>query len=116
MEKTSNDSLRKISRCMRRPSSSQRCPPLESLKYLLRRAVQDKKMSMTHLDATLAYFYAEASRDISVKLPSEDQHGGDEEKCGKLRKARYGTRDVAQNWQRKCSDTVRALGFRISRG
>lgn len=64
-----------------------------------------------HVDMARAYFYVEASREIYVKLPVEDMQPGDEDRCGRLRKATYGTRDAAQNWQRKCSGTVRELGF-----
>lgn len=88
-------------------------PPIVSLKYLLCRAAQDPTLNVMHVDVTRAYFYADASREISVKLPAEDQQDGDEQMCGRLKKAMYGTRDVAQNWQRKCAETMKEIGFAI---
>lgn len=41
----------------------------------------------------------------------EDQQHGEEHMCGQLRTAMYGTRDVAQIWQRECSETAREIGF-----
>lgn len=60
-------------------------PPIESLKYLLRRAAQDSSEAVMHADATRAYFYADASRDIYVWFPAEDQQGGEEQTCRRLR-------------------------------
>lgn len=90
-------------------------PPIESLKYLMRRAAQNRELSIMHIVVTRAYFYAEASRNIYVKLPHEDRLEGEENMCGKLRKAMYGTRDAAQNWERKCAEAVKAVGFEIGK-
>lgn len=76
--------------------------PVESLKDMLRRAVQKRDKYIMHVVATRAYFYANISRDIYVKLPTQDMQPGDEEKCGKLLKAMYGTRarDSSRVWLR----------------
>lgn len=85
--------------------------PIESLKYLLRTEAQGRALSIVHGDMARGYFYANAGRNIYVRLPAEDPHERDAYMCGELRKAMYGTRVVAQNWQRKFSGTVRELGF-----
>lgn len=70
-------------------------PPIEPLKYLMRRAAQDRGKSIMHVGVTRAYYYAEASRNIYVKLPIEDHEDGEDQLCGTLRKPMYGTRDAA---------------------
>lgn len=82
-------------------------PPIDSLKYLIRRAVEKPDHYIIHANVTRAYFYAQASRDIYVKCPTKGKEPGDKEKCSKLLKAMHGTRDAAQIWQRKCSEAVR---------
>lgn len=52
------------------------------------------------MDDARAYFYTDANRDIYVKLPIERQQEGDE---------------VHENWQRKCAQIGRALGFRVGK-
>lgn len=84
-------------------------PPIESLKYLARRAERDRSLSIVHVDVTRVYVYATASRDINVRLLAEDRREGEEDMCGNLKKAIHGTRDAARNWQRKCSETLRGL-------
>lgn len=64
-----------------------------------------------HADVTRARFYTNASLDILANLSVEDQQHGDEHLCGQIFKGMYGTRGVAQYWQRKCSKTARELGF-----
>lgn len=54
---------------------------------------------------------ANACRDIYVKLPAEDIELAEVQMRGKLVKGLYGTMDVAQSWQRNCSDTVPELWF-----
>ena len=90
-------------------------PPIETLKYLLRRAAQDSSLDIMHIDVTRAYFYADVSRTVYVKLPAEDQAKGEEHMCGRLIKAMYGTRDAAQNWQKKCAEIAREMGFSVGR-
>ena len=52
-------------------------------------------MKLDFIDIRKAFFHADARREVYVELPNEDYS---EEKCGKLKKALYGTRDAAQNW------------------
>ena len=51
-------------------------------------------MKLAFIDVKRAYFYAEAKKDIFVRLPEGDNTPG---MCGKLRKSMYGTRDAASN-------------------
>lgn len=66
-------------------------------------------------DVTRTYFDVEASRNMHVMLPIEGHENGEKQMCGKLCKAMYGTRDVAKNWQRKCSEVVKDIGFTIGK-
>lgn len=72
-------------------------PPIESLKYLLRRAAQESSMCTMQVDIMKAYFDKEASCDVYVRLPMEDQLDGHEHMCGNLMEAMHGMRDAAQN-------------------
>ncbi len=47
-------------------------------------------------DVVRAYFHAKARSKAYVELSKEDFEEG---KCGVLRKAMYGTRDAAHNWE-----------------
>ena len=44
-----------------------------------------------------------------MRLPPEDHEEG---KCGKLRKALYGTRDAAQNWEHAYIEFLESEGFK----
>ena len=55
-----------------------------------------------------AYFHATARRKVYVELPPEDHQVG---MCGKLRKAMYGTRDAAQNWEHAYMEFLENTGF-----
>lgn len=79
-------------------------PPIESLEYPLRGAARDLDLSTMHVDFTTTYFCADAACDICVKLPAEDQEDHEHDVCTNLAKAMYRTRNVAQNWKRKCSE------------
>lgn len=68
------------------------------------------------IEVTRAHFYAKASRGIYVKLLTEGQPAGEEQNCGKLKKAMYDTRDAAHNWQNTSSETVREIGFVVGEG
>ncbi len=50
------------------------------------------EMCLDFIDAVRAYFHARARRSVFVNLPREDQQ---EDMCGKLKKAMYGTRGRA---------------------
>ena len=94
-------------------------PPLEAKKTLFSMAVtagpgyqgglREKGKKLDFIDVRRAYFHAKARRDIFVSLPPEDAEEG---MCGKLRKAMYGTRDAAQNWEYEHVEQLEKMGFR----
>ena len=45
-----------------------------------------------------AHFYADAVRDVYVRLPDEDPKAKQPDVCVKLRKTMYGSLDDAQRW------------------
>ena len=79
-------------------------PPLETLRVLLGVACQEDvfqvedTMLITIADVSRAHFYADAVRDVYVRLPSEDPKTKQPGVCGKLRKTMYGSLDAAQRW------------------
>ena len=93
-------------------------PPLEAKKLLFSMAVTEgigyKKghkatgMKLDFIDVRRAYFHAEARRKVYVRLPPEDYMEG---YCGKLKKAMYGTRDAAQNWEYAYVAFMEKVGF-----
>ena len=48
-------------------------------------------------DVRRAYFYAKATRELYVELPSEDVESARGDIVGRLRLCLYGTRDAALN-------------------
>ena len=52
--------------------------------------------SLDFIDIRRAYFHAPARRLVYVNPPPADREPG---MCGRLRKALYGSRDAAQNWE-----------------
>lgn len=44
-------------------------PPIEPLKYLLRRAAPDRALDVMHIGVARAYFYADVSCEVYMKLP-----------------------------------------------
>ena len=95
-------------------------PPLEAKKLLFAMAmtagigyqtgVRHRGHKLEFIDVRRAYFHAKARRDVYVQqLPPEDAEEG---MCGKLNKALYGTRDVAQNWEHEYIEFLEQLGFR----
>ena len=91
-------------------------PPLEYLRFLVSCVASSQwSASPTRLmvqDVKKAYFYADATRKVYVKLPDEDKKAGEEHLCGVLRKSLYGTRDAAFNWTSAYTKVlVEDLGF-----
>ena len=94
-------------------------PPLEAKKILLALAVtqgvgfnkgrRHMGMKLDFVDVRRAYFHAKARRDIYVALPAEDATDG---MCGTLKKAIYGTRDAAQNWEYEYVEQFENMGFK----
>ena len=95
-------------------------PPLETLRVLLSGACQEDLIRVedpfliTTADVSRAHFYADAVRDVYVRLPSEDPKVKKPGVCGKLRKTMYGSLDAAQRWGEHCAQVLEAGGF--SRG
>ena len=88
-------------------------PPIEALRLIVSRAAtSDKQRYLMISDVRRAYFYAEATRDLFIKLPEEDDMYGQGDLVGKLRLCLYGTRDAALNWQQTLSDHVVEAGFK----
>ena len=96
-------------------------PPLEAKKLLMALAVTDgvgfkagrkkKGMRLDFIDVRRAYFHARARRLVYVALPEEDYEEG---MCGRLKKAMYGTRDAAQNWEYAYTEWLESVG--VERG
>ena len=90
-------------------------PPIEALKIIMRiasyRRSQSYNIKILFADVRRAYFNAEATRDVFVQLPPEDEQYGYDGVCGKLRLSMYGTRDASQNWERECAGKLLSWGF-----
>ena len=61
-----------------------------------------------------AHFYADAVRDVYVRLPDEDPKAKQPGVCGKLRKTMYGSLDAGQRWGEHYAQVLETGGF--SRG
>ena len=77
-------------------------PPLETLRILLSVACQEDVIRVEDLflisiaDVSRTHFYADAVRDVYVRLPDEDPQAKQPGVCGKLRKTMHGSLDAAQ--------------------
>ena len=84
-----------------RPDLFAGTPPAEAMRYLLSMAATGrnaKKKRIMVMDVARAYFFAKATRELYVELPSEDPAcGGEVPMCGRLNLSVYGTRDAARN-------------------
>ncbi len=60
-------------------------------------------------DVVRAYFHAKARTGVYVDVSMEDFEEG---KCGLLKKAKYGTRDAAQNWEMEYTEMMIGAGVR----
>ena len=92
-------------------------PPIEALRILFSLAVTQgvgyknhrySGMKIDFIDVKKAYLNAKATREIFIQLPDEDHEPS---MCGKLKKAMYGTRDGAQNWEDEYMHFMKDLGF-----
>lgn len=88
-------------------------PPWEAVKLLLSETVTNydpsSKNKLMFIDISKAYLFAPVtSEDIFVDLPPEQAEPG---KCGRLKKALYGTRDAARAWEMEYNRTLVKLGF-----
>ena len=79
-------------------------PPLETLRILLGVACQEDVFQVedpfliSTADVSRAHFYADAVRDVYVRLPDKDPKEKQPDVCGKFRKTMYGSFDAAQRW------------------
>lgn len=55
----------------------------------------EESEAVMHIDVVLAYYCAQASKDIFVRLPHEDQQEGEEHICETFKKATYSSRGAA---------------------
>merc|ERR1712240_1000759 len=93
-------------------------PPIEAKKILFSLAVtegigyqpgcKNQGYKLEFMDVRRAYFHANARRRVYVEIPKEDERLG---MCGKLKKAMYGARDAAQNWEHANTDFLESVGF-----
>ena len=90
-------------------------PPLEAKKALFSlaatrgsRSKAGGRYKLGLIGVSKAYLYAKVRRDVYVQLPEEDAEPG---MCWKLVYSLYGTRDVAQNWEKEYSDCLQSMGF-----
>ena len=66
-------------------------------------------------DVSRACMYAPCDEDVYVERCDEDREAGEEQMCGKLSKAMYGTRIAAKLWQREAGNTLKGAGFTAGR-
>ena len=89
-------------------------PPWEAVKILLSDVVTDygaghRRKKLMFIDISKAYLFAPVTvENLFVDLPPEQAIPG---KCGKLKKALYGTRDAAWAWEIEYSRTLLDMGF-----
>ena len=91
--------------------------PLESLRTLL--AILSREdptgvadpMCLSLVDVSRAHFYADATREVFIRLPSEDPRAGEKDVCGRLKKTMYGTLDAADRWGEHYAKVLCDSGF-----
>ena len=92
-------------------------PPLETLRVLLSVACQEDVFRVedpfliTTADVGRTHFYADAVRDVYVRLPDEDHKAKQPDVYGKLRKTMYGSWDAAQRWGEHYAQVLETGGF-----
>ena len=93
--------------------------PLETLRVLLSVACEDvfrveDRPLISVAEVSRAHFYADAVRDVYVRLPDKDPKAKQPGVCGQLRKTMYGSLDAAQRWGEHYTQVLETGGF--SRG
>ena len=90
-------------------------PPLETLRAIVAKAASTDKgadpIKLSLVDVSRAHFYADAVRDVFIKLPAEDPKASESGVCGKLRKTMYGTLDAAERWGAHYAKVLVDAGF-----
>ena len=103
----------------KRPDPFAATPPLESLRYIIRKCASNQKLGARYCilrsDMKRAYFYASAIRPVFIVIPVEDRQPEDEGMVGRLNLSLYCIRDAAQNWQKECTGFMQSLGFIVGR-
>ena len=96
-------------------------PPLETLRALVAKAACDNPAhdpdprKLLLVDVSRAHFYADATREVYIRLPEEDPRSRDGGACGKLLKTMYGTLDAADHWAEHYAGVLTAAGFERGR-
>ena len=67
---------------------------------------------LTLADVSRAHFYAEATREVYIRLSAEDPRANDKDTCGRLLRTMYGTLDAADHWHSHYSRILIEAGFR----
>ena len=89
-------------------------PPLEVLKWLLAKCVEQKRsqrgkrLKLVFIDIKKAHLTAPASRRLFVELPDGDREEG---MCAELLTSMYGMRDAAFNWENDYASTYKDGGY-----
>ena len=73
-----------------------------------------RKCTLTVLDVSCAFLYADINRRVYIELPAEDPGSTSGKVVGKLEKALYGTRDAPQAWLDELSKTLVGIGFTMT--
>ena len=82
-------------------------PPLDTSKAIISIAANHKQtFSIMRIDVSRAYFHAKAQK--LVRMPAEDKMGVDLSK-----KAMYGTRDAANNWERDEQEHLESWRYQV---
>ncbi len=82
-------------------------PPLQAKRVLFSLFASLPGLRLDFIDVVRAYFHAKARRGVFVDLPEEGQRDG---MRGRLKKAMYGARDAAQNWELEYSEMMVEAG------
>ena len=93
--------------------------PFECVMFMFSKALMWKTgascataLKILFLDASNAHCQAEATSEMAIELPPEEQVKG-EDFIGELQKSLYGTRKVTHNWKKKWQRVIIDSGFVI---
>ena len=92
-------------------------PPLDTLRILLSVACQEDVFQVEDLFlisityVSRAHFYADASRDVYVRVPDEDPKAKQPGVWWKVRKTMYGSLDAAERWGEHYAQVFEEGGF-----
>ena len=91
--------------------------PFECVMFLLPKALMWKPgasgsttRKILFLDASRAHCQAEATSEMAIELPPDEQVKG-EDLIGELSKSLYGTRKAAHNWEKKWQRVIIDSGY-----